>query len=214
MLTKKGELKMKKTLMLLSLVMVLLVSSASLAFAAISPYDKILPSQNSELNSDSGKFDDGKGPRIETNDKKNLGYIKAGNYAKFSGLDFGAEGASKVKIEAATPNAAGEIAFVLDDPKGKPFATVKYTPTGDWQKYAWFEADVTGVSGKHDLYVVFTNGDLNVGSIQFVKASGGAAAATPAANPKTGDNGVMLYVWLAIGSAALLFAVRKSFVKQ
>jgi hypothetical protein len=201
---------MKKYLMVLSLVMVMVVSSASLAFAAISPYDKILPSQNSELNSDTGKHDDGKGPRIEENDKKNLGYIKAGNYAKFSGLDFGAEGASKVKVEAATPNAAGEIAFVLDDPKGTPFATIKYPVSGDWQKYEWSEADITGVTGTHDLYVVFINGDVNVGDIQFVKAGGAA----PAENPKTGDNGVMLYVMLAVGSAALLFANRKSFIKQ
>ncbi|CAK4869200.1 unnamed protein product, partial [Aphanomyces euteiches] len=169
--------------------MVMLVSSASLAFAAISPYDKISPSQNSELNGDSGLFDDGKGPRIEDNDKKNLGYLKAGNYAKFSAVDFGAEGASKVKIEGATPNAAGEVAFVLDDPKGAPFATVKYPSSGDWQKYVWSEADVKGVTGVHDLYVIFVNGDVNVGDIQFVKASGGAEAAAPAENPKTGDAG-------------------------
>jgi hypothetical protein len=201
---------MKKYLMVLSLVMVMMLSSASLAFAAISPYDKISPSENSELNSDSGKFDDGKGPRIEENDKKNLGYIKAGNYAKFSGVDFGAEGASKVKVEAATPNAAGEIAFVLDDPNGTPFAIVKYPVSGDWQKYAWAEADVTGVTGTHDLYVVFPTGGVNVGDIQFVKAGGAA----PAANPKTGDNGVLLYVLLALGAAVMLFAVRKSFIKQ
>ncbi|QGQ98963.1 carbohydrate-binding protein [Paenibacillus psychroresistens] len=206
---------MKKSLMVLALVMIMVVSSASLAFAAISPYDKISPSENTDLNSDTGKHDDGKGPRIEENDKKNLGYIKAGNYAKFGGIDFGAEGASKVKVEAATPNAAGEIAFVLDDPKGAPFATVKYESSGDWQKYVWSEADVTGVTGVHDLYVVFISGDVNVGDIQFVKASGGAEAAVPAAdNPKTGDAGVMLYVLLAAGSAALLFSVRKSFIKQ
>jgi hypothetical protein len=208
---------MKKHLFVMALVLVMVVSSASLAFAAVNPYDKISPSANSELNSDSEKFDD-KGPRIEDNDKKNLGFLKAGNYSKFSAIDFGAEGASKVKIEAATPNAAGEITFVLDDPKGKPFATIKYPSSGDWQKYQWSEADVTGVTGVHDLFVIYTNGDVNIGDIQFVKAGGAAAAApadaAPAANPKTGDAGVMLYVLLAVGSAALLFTVRKSFIKQ
>jgi hypothetical protein len=201
---------MKKSLFVLSLVLVMVVSGASLAFAAISPFDKILPSQNSALNSDSGKFDDGKGPRIEDNENKNLGYIKAGNYAKFSAVDFGA-GASKVKAEVATPNAAGEIAFILDDPKGKPVGIIKYQPSGDWQKYVWAEAEVKGVTGTHDLYVVFTNGDVNVRAFQFVKADGAAA---PAANPKTGDSGVMLYIILAIGSAAVLFAFRKQIVKQ
>jgi hypothetical protein len=204
--------EMKKTLLVLSMALVLLVSSASLAFAAINPYGTISPSDNSELNSDSGKFSDGNGPRIEDNENKNLGYIVAGNYAKFSAVDFGADGAAKVKIEVATAAAAGTVAFVADDPKGTPFATVSYDATGDWQKYQWFEAPVTGLTGSHDLYVIFTNGDVNVKSIQF-EAAGGAGAA-PAANPATGDNGVLLYVLLAAGSAAAVFLSRKKFVKQ
>jgi hypothetical protein len=203
---------MKKTLFVLSMVLVMLVSSASLAFAAIDPYKSIMPSDNSELNSDSGKFSDGKGPRVEDNENKNLGYIMAGNYAKFSAVDFGKGGATKVKIEVATPNAGGTVVFVADDPKGKPFATVKYDRSGDWQKYKWFEAPVTGLTGSHDLYVVFTNGDINVRAIQFESAGGAAAA--PAKNPATGDNGVLLYVLLAAGSAAAVFLSRKKFVKQ
>jgi hypothetical protein len=207
---------MKKTLLVLSMVVVMLVSSASLAFAAVNPYKTIMPSDNSELNSDSGKFSDGSGARIEDNENKNLGYLTAGNYAKFSAVDFGADGASKVKIEAATSAAAGSVAFVVDDPKGKPFATVSYDLTGDWQKYKWFEAPVTGLTGSHDLYVIFTDGGVNVRSIQFEAAGKAAAApaAAPAANPATGDNGVMLYVMLAVGSAAVVFLSRKKFVKQ
>jgi LPXTG-motif cell wall-anchored protein len=204
---------MKKSLIILSLVLVMLVSSASLAFAAISPYGTINPSDNSELNSDSGKFGDGSSLRIEDNENKNLGFIVKGNYAKFSGVDFGADGASKVKIEIATPNAGGTVAFAVDDPKGAPFATVTYEPSGDWQKYQWFEAPVSGLTGAHDLYVIFVDGEINVRGIQFEAAAGGGAAA-PAENPQTGDNGVMLYVLLAAGSAAALFLSRKKFIKQ
>ncbi|QJD87035.1 carbohydrate-binding protein [Cohnella herbarum] len=208
---------MKKSLFVLSMVVVMLVSGASLAFAAINPYGTIAPSENSELNSDSGKFSDGNGPRIEDNENKNLGYIIAGNYAKFSGVDFGADGAAKAKIELATPNAAGSVAFVIDDPKGAPFATVKYEPTGDWQKYQWFEAPVTGVTGSHDLYVVFTDGDINVRAIGFESAAGAASGgdgAAPASNPATGDNGVTMYVLLAGGAAAVMLLSRKKLVRQ
>lgn len=203
---------MKKSLIVLSLVLVMMVSSASLAFAAINPYGTINPSDNSELNSDSGKFGDGSSLRIEDNENKNIGFIVKGNYAKFSGVDFGADGASKVKIEIATPNAGGTVAFAVDDPKGAPFATVTYEPSGDWQKYQWFEAPVSGLTGAHDLYVIFVDGDINVRGIQFESAAGGGAA--PAENPQTGDNGVMLYVLLAAGSAAALFLSRKKFIKQ
>ncbi|BBI31686.1 carbohydrate-binding protein [Cohnella abietis] len=202
---------MKKSMLVLSMALVLFLCSSALAFAAINPYGKIAPADNSELNSDSGKFSDGKGPRVEENENKNLGYIIAGNYAKFSGVDFGADGAAKVKIELATPNAGGSVAFLVDDPKGTPFATVKYDPTGDWQKYQWFEAPVTGLTGAHDLYVVFIEGDINVRAVQFEAAGGGGAAA---ANPATGDNGVMLYVMLAAGAAAAMFLSRKTFAKQ
>jgi hypothetical protein len=203
---------MKKTLLVLSMALVMLVSSASLAFAAINPYGTIMPRDNSELNSDSGKFGDGNGPRVEDNENKNLGYIVKGNYAKFSAVDFGADGASKVKIEVATPNAGGSVAFAVDDPKGTPFATVTYDASGDWQKYKWFEAPVTGLTGSHDLYVIFVDGDINVRGIQFESAGGAGAA--PADNPATGDNGVLLYVLLAAGSAAVVVLSRKKFIKQ
>jgi len=203
---------MKKSIAVLGLSLALFVSSASLAFAAINPFEPIAPSANSELNSDSGKFSDGNGPRIEDNENKNIGYIVKGNYAKFSGVDFGADGASKVKIEIATPNAGGTVTFAIDDPKGAPFATVAYTATGDWQKYQWFEAPVSGLTGSHDLYVVFVDGDINVRNVQFEGAGGGAAA--PAANPATGDNGVATYVLLAAGAAAAIYFSRKKFAGQ
>ena len=194
---------MKKSFAVLTLSVALLVGSASLAFAAVDPYGVIAPSANSELNSDSGTFSDGSGPRIEDNENKNLGYIVAGNYAKYAELDFGGAGAAKVKIEVATPNAGGSVAFAIDDPKGAPVATVQYEPTGDWQKYQWFEAPVSGLTGTHDLYVVFTDGDINVRGIQFEPAAGGAGAA-PEANPQTGDAGVLPYALLAAASAAAL----------
>ncbi len=201
---------MKKSLLVLSMALVLFVCGASLAFAAVDPYGTILPSDNSELNSDSGKFGDGSSLRIEDNENKNLGYIVKGNYAKFSGVDFGAAGATKVKIEVATPNAAGSIAFLVDDPAGTPFATVNYEPSGDWQKYQWAEAPVTGLTGAHDLYVVFTDGDINVRGITFEGGGGGGGgeAAAPAANPETGDNGIMLYTVLAVVAAGAIVLSR------
>ncbi|RED64963.1 carbohydrate-binding protein [Cohnella lupini] len=204
---------MKKSLLVLSMALVFFVCGASLAFAAVDPYGTILPSDNSELNSDSGKFGDGSSLRIEENENKNLGYIVKGNYAKFSAVDFGADGAAKVKIEVATPNAAGSIAFLADDPKGTPFATVNYEPSGDWQKYQWFEAPVTGLTGAHDLYVVFTDGDINVRGISF-EAAGGGGEAEPAANPATGDNGIMLYAILAVAAAGAIVLSRKSLARR
>ena len=204
---------MKKSFAVLTLTVALFVTSASLAFAAIDPYGVIAPSANSELNSDSGKFSDGNGPRIKDNENKNIGYIVPGNYAKYAEVNFGTGGAAKVKVEVATPNAGGSVVFAIDDPKGAPFATVQYEPTGDWQKYQWFEAPVSGLTGTHDLYVIFTDGDLNVRGIQFEAAAGGSGAAAEA-NPQTGDAGVLPYALLAAASAAVLLLTGKKLVRR
>jgi LPXTG-motif cell wall-anchored protein len=211
---------MKKSLLALALTMVLLVLGATSAFAAdANPYRTIPGAEATELNSDSGKFSDGSGPRIETNDAKNIGYIVAGNYAKFSGLDFGNPGATKIKIEAASGAAAGGTVDVfLDSPKGTKIASIAYDVTGDWQKYKEVSADVSGVTGKHDVVFVFVNGDINVKSVSFEGKAGSGAAApatAPAANPATGDNGVMMYVAIAaVAAAGFVFLSRKKFAKQ
>lgn len=204
---------MKKSVLVLALSMVLLVLGASSAFAQ-NAYETIPASTASELNSDSGKFSDGSGPRIEANDAKNIGYIVAGNWAKFSGIEFGDPGATKVKIEAATANAAGTVDVFLDKADGTKIATINYNSTGDWQKYEWASADVSGVTGTHDVVFVFTSGDINVRSVGFEGDAGAGGAAAPA-NPATGDAGIGLYVALAAAAAAgFVFLSRKKFVKQ
>ncbi|MGO4540122.1 carbohydrate-binding protein [Paenibacillus sp. 2TAB19] len=204
---------MKKRYSVTIMVLVLFVLNSAIAFAAIDPYSPIATSANTELNSDSGKFSDGNGPRIEDNENKNIGYIVAGNYAKYGEVQFGDAGASKVKIEVATPSESGTIEVYTGAPTGTPIATIEYKSTGDWQAYQWFEAPVSGVTGTQDLFVVFVSGDLNVRNVQF-EAADGAAAPAAEANPKTGDSGVMLYVALAAGAAMLMVVSRKKFAKQ
>ncbi|MFD0671228.1 carbohydrate-binding protein [Cohnella sp. GCM10027633] len=206
---------MKKSFLVLALTMVLLVLGATSAFAAdANPYRTIPGAEASELNSDSGKFSDGSGPRIEANDAKNIGYIVAGNWVKFSGLNFGDPGATKVKVEAASGAAAGgTIDVFLDSATGTKIASIPYDVTGDWQKYVEVSADISGVTGTHDVVFVFVNGDINVKSVSF-EGDAGSGAAAPAANPATGDNGIMLYVALAaVAAAGFVFLSRKKLVK-
>lgn len=88
----------------------------------------------------------------DTDGGKNLGYVSAGNWVKYTGFDFG-DGVSKVTARLA--GYSGKVEFRLDAPNGETIATLT-AATGGWSPYATFEAEIEGdVSGVHDLYIYF-----------------------------------------------------------
>jgi len=100
-----------------------------------------------------------------------LGYITAGAYAVYKNVDFGMS-VSTVTVRTASDGNGGTATFYLDDMTSTPIATVTLPVTGGWQTWQKVNAAVTGASGVHDLYVVFSGGGTtdsisNVNWFQF-----------------------------------------------
>jgi alpha-galactosidase len=102
-----------------------------------------------------------------------VGYIENGDYIAFNSIDFGS-GAGSFQARAASAGSGGSIEIRLDGTAGTLVGTCAVAATGDWQTYATVTCNVSGSSGIHNLYLVFTGGTgylFNVNWIRFVPAS-------------------------------------------
>lgn len=94
-----------------------------------------------------------------------LGYITNGAYAVYNNVNFG-NSVSQVSVREASDTNGATATFYLDNLNGTPIATVTLPGTGGWQNWQTVTASVTGASGGHNLYVVFTSG-ANMNWFQF-----------------------------------------------
>lgn len=94
-----------------------------------------------------------------------LGYLTDGATAVYQNVDFGA-GASQVNVREASAGTGATATFYLDSTSNAPIATVTLPVTGGWQTWQTVNAQVTGATGVHTLYAVFTSG-ANVNWFQF-----------------------------------------------
>jgi endo-1,4-beta-xylanase len=93
----------------------------------------------------------------DTNGGQDVGYIENGDYVVYKKIDFGTGAASfKARISSAT--SGGNIELRLDSPTGALIGTCAALGTGGWQVWTDAKCSVSGVSGKHDLYLKFTGG--------------------------------------------------------
>jgi glucosylceramidase len=102
-----------------------------------------------------------------------LGYLTAGSWVLYNNVDFGGSGSiSTVNVRTASGGNGGTATFYLDSKTSTPIATVQLPVTGGWQTWQTVSGTVTGASGVHNLYVVFTGGGTtdsisNVNWFQF-----------------------------------------------
>ena len=88
-----------------------------------------------------------------------LGYLTPGSWVAYSNVDFGTAGSvSSVSVRTASAGNGGTATFYLDSMTSTPIATVTLPVTGGWQTWQTANGGVTGASGVHNLYVVFTGG--------------------------------------------------------
>jgi len=110
----------------------------------------------------------------DTNGGYNVGFASDGNYAVYKNVDFGA-GVTGVTARLACQqnpgNCGGTLEFRLDSNAGTLVASVAIPSTGGFQ--AWQttpSANASGVSGVHDLYVVFkapASGTTSLGNLNW-----------------------------------------------
>lgn len=88
----------------------------------------------------------------------NLGYIRNGDYAVYNSVDL--NGATnfqaRVSSSIAVGQSAGIISIYLDGPTGTLIGTLPVTGTGSWSTYGTQGCSLSGASGYHNVYLVFS----------------------------------------------------------
>jgi enterochelin esterase-like enzyme len=116
-----------------------------------------------------------------------VAYIENGDYVAYSNVDFenGATGFQARVASAATNE--GSIEIRLDSVTGTLVGYCPVASTGDWQTWTDVKCSVSGVSGKHDLYLKFTGGSGYLMNLNWFKFTNTVQVLTGDLN---GDNSI------------------------
>ena len=95
-----------------------------------------------------------------------LGYLSPGSYAVYKNVDFGAS-VTQVNLRTASAGSGGTATLYLDSMTSTPIATVTLPVTGGWQTWTDTTASVSGASGVHTLYVVFTGSSSSISNVNW-----------------------------------------------
>jgi MYXO-CTERM domain-containing protein len=101
--------------------------------------------------------------------------IENGDYIKVKGADFGA-GATALDVRVASAGSGGNIEVRLDSQTGKLVGTCAVAGTGGAQTWATKTCAISGASGVHDLFFVFTGGAGSLFNFNWWKFSGSGPA--------------------------------------
>ena len=95
-----------------------------------------------------------------------------GGWLMISGVELGTKSPSAVEILASS-STKGKIEIWLDDLKnGKMIATIPVNSTGGEANWKTFSSSVKNISGHHDVFIKFPEGEegmINIKSIRFLK---------------------------------------------
>ncbi|MDF7801630.1 carbohydrate-binding protein [Pontiellaceae bacterium B1224] len=123
----------------------------------------------------------------------NVQAIKNGDWCAYYDVDFG-EGADGFQARVASNTSGGSIEIRLDSPTGTLIGTCIVDNTTGWQIWETVSTTVSGASGVHDLYLVFTDAStgylFNVNWFTFTDSTPPAAPEGLAAT--AGDGTVSL----------------------
>lgn len=97
----------------------------------------------------------------------NLTELQSGDWVKIRGVNFGSAGATGFSARVASAAEGGAIALRLDSPTGTLIGTCPLPATGGPQAWTTASCAVTGATGAHDLYLVFTGNSAALGSLNW-----------------------------------------------
>jgi arabinoxylan arabinofuranohydrolase len=115
--------------------------------------------------------------------------IDKGDYIKVKEVEFGG-GATSFAARVASASGGGAIELRLDSVKGTLIGTCAVPKTGGAQTWATELATVSGVTGKHDLFLKFTGGGFKFNWWQFSGPGDPGAAGTGGTGSVGGASGV------------------------
>jgi beta-glucanase (GH16 family) len=105
-----------------------------------------------------------------------VGWLANGDWLRFSGVDFGSSPARQFTARAASGAAGGVSGLVevrLDSRSNAPVGSFAIGNTGGWESWRNVPANISSVTGVHDVYLTFTSGQpadfVNVDWLSFAR---------------------------------------------
>ena len=96
---------------------------------------------------------------------QDISNIVNGDWSAYNSINL--TGATAFVARVASAGAGGNIEIHLDSPSGTLIGTCPVTGTGGWQTYADAYCNLSGASGTHNVYLVYTGGSGNLFNVQF-----------------------------------------------
>jgi glucosylceramidase len=121
-----------------------------------------------------------------------VGYADNGDYAVYQNVNFGA-GFTNVSVREASFG-GGTLALHLDSPTGPIISSFALPSTGGWQTWQTIYESVSGASGLHDLYAVFS-GSSGLGNLNWFQFGGALPPAAPTGLTTTSGDGQVGLSW-------------------
>ncbi|MFG2424184.1 glycoside hydrolase family 16 protein [Streptomyces sp. NPDC048448] len=97
----------------------------------------------------------------DTGGGQDIGSVANGDWALYKGVNFGSSAARQFYARVASGAAGGVSGLVevrLDSRTSMPVGSFAVGGTGGWQSWRTVPANITGVTGTHDVYLTFTSG--------------------------------------------------------
>lgn len=97
----------------------------------------------------------------DTGGGQNLMQVGNGDWALYRSIDFGSSAATQFVARVASGAAGGVSGLVevrLDSRSNAPIGSFAIANTGGWQSWRSIPANITAVTGVHDIYLTFTSG--------------------------------------------------------
>ncbi|MBV2355368.1 carbohydrate-binding protein [Streptomyces sp. J2-1] len=110
----------------------------------------------------------------DTGGGQDIGSLANGDWAQYKGVNFGSSPATQFRARVASGAATGVGGLVevrLDSRSNAPIGSFALSSTGGWQSWRTVPANISGVTGTHDVYLTFSSGQpadfVNVNWFQF-----------------------------------------------
>jgi beta-glucanase (GH16 family) len=100
-------------------------------------------------------------PCTDTGGGQDMGWLANGDWARYNGIDFGSTAATQFVARVASGAAGGVSGLVqvrLDSPTAPPLGSFAIANTGGWQSWRTVPANISAVTGVHDVYLTFSSG--------------------------------------------------------
>ena len=105
----------------------------------------------------------------DTDNGFDLGFASDGSWLEYDNIDFGS-GPAAVDVRWASAGAGGVLEFHIDSASGPIVSQGTLPPTGGWQTWQTFPLSVSGVQGRHKLFVVYRGtGSGGLGNLNWFR---------------------------------------------